>query len=412
MLTSIRVKGFKSLRDTGDVPLAPLTCILGPNGSGKTALLEAVRVHAALAFSTPVSHALKDAAGDPLHAFTLPPDGMKGLFLDSLHRICLEADYSLRSRPLHSRFDIVVNMLTASFSVERAELRVWHDGASKPPRVFNSTNSSYLKWVREGTDDSPDAGSAAPLRLRATDAGGAVPDKSYDLAGEYLEFQCATFYHDLNSSSILHRPMRPELVEGIGRAGADLVPYLHWMQQREPESIRHLSRAVAAVVPNFGGIEVETDFERRLVDVHVTFEGERIRIELASYGLIRIIMLATIMLAQKVPACALIEEPEHGIHPHLQGRMVKLLASRLGRSPLQVIFTTHSPFVAWHVMKLAAEKPDLAAVLVARRGPEGSTFRKLTTDDFAYYAKQRGEDDPLADPAGFIDAYERGVLDA
>lgn len=154
--------------------------------------------------------------------------------------------------------------------------------------------------------------------------------------------------------------------------------------------------------------------EGRIVDLFVTFEGKRLLIEQASDGLIRVIMLATVMhtSTSEAPAAALIEEPEHGIHPHLQGRMVKLLASRLGRSPLQVIFTTHSPFVAWHVMKLAAEKPDLAAVLVARCGPEGSTFRKLTTDDFAYYAKQRGEDDPLADPAGFIDAYERGVLDA
>jgi predicted ATPase len=83
MLTSIRVKGFKSLRDTGDVPLAPLTCILGPNGSGKTALLEAVRVHAALAFSTPVSHALKDAAGDPL----ADPAG----FIDAYERGVLDA---------------------------------------------------------------------------------------------------------------------------------------------------------------------------------------------------------------------------------------------------------------------------------------------------------------------------------
>ena len=38
MLTSLRIRNFKSWRDTGDIRLAPLTFIFGPNSAGKSSL--------------------------------------------------------------------------------------------------------------------------------------------------------------------------------------------------------------------------------------------------------------------------------------------------------------------------------------------------------------------------------------
>lgn len=40
MLTSIRLRNFKCYRDSGEVPLAPLTIIIGCNNSGKSALIQ------------------------------------------------------------------------------------------------------------------------------------------------------------------------------------------------------------------------------------------------------------------------------------------------------------------------------------------------------------------------------------
>lgn len=42
MLTRMRLKGFKSWRDTGDVELRPITAFFGANSSGKTSLLQAL----------------------------------------------------------------------------------------------------------------------------------------------------------------------------------------------------------------------------------------------------------------------------------------------------------------------------------------------------------------------------------
>lgn len=40
MLTRLRIQGFKSWRDTGDLRLAPITAIFGPNSSGKSSILQ------------------------------------------------------------------------------------------------------------------------------------------------------------------------------------------------------------------------------------------------------------------------------------------------------------------------------------------------------------------------------------
>lgn len=42
MLTGMRLRGFKSWRDTGDIELRPITAFFGPHGSGKTSLLQAL----------------------------------------------------------------------------------------------------------------------------------------------------------------------------------------------------------------------------------------------------------------------------------------------------------------------------------------------------------------------------------
>ena len=41
-LEGISIKNLKSLRDTGLIPLKPITLLLGPNSSGKTAFLQAI----------------------------------------------------------------------------------------------------------------------------------------------------------------------------------------------------------------------------------------------------------------------------------------------------------------------------------------------------------------------------------
>ena len=42
MLTNIRLRNFKAFKDTGNIPIAPLTVLTGPNSSGKSAIIRAM----------------------------------------------------------------------------------------------------------------------------------------------------------------------------------------------------------------------------------------------------------------------------------------------------------------------------------------------------------------------------------
>ena len=48
MLTRLKVSGFKNLVDV-DVSLSPFTCVVGPNGVGKSNLFDAISFLSALA---------------------------------------------------------------------------------------------------------------------------------------------------------------------------------------------------------------------------------------------------------------------------------------------------------------------------------------------------------------------------
>ena len=50
MITSIRIQDFKGHRDS-TIPLGRLTMLVGPNGSGKTSVLDALRIQSLLATS-------------------------------------------------------------------------------------------------------------------------------------------------------------------------------------------------------------------------------------------------------------------------------------------------------------------------------------------------------------------------
>lgn len=57
MITSIRLQSFKGHRDT-TVPLGRLTVLVGPNGTGKTSVLQALRLISGLA-RNPAEHVLR-----------------------------------------------------------------------------------------------------------------------------------------------------------------------------------------------------------------------------------------------------------------------------------------------------------------------------------------------------------------
>lgn len=87
----------------------------------------------------------------------------------------------------------------------------------------------------------------------------------------------------------------------------------------------------------------------------ITFDlasGGRIPAKAASDGVMLLLAYLAIMFDENAPGLIMIEEPENGIHPKQLEYVVKQLLSLTQREePVQVIMTTHSPYVLDFVPK-------------------------------------------------------------
>jgi predicted ATPase len=131
-------------------------------------------------------------------------------------------------------------------------------------------------------------------------------------------------------------------------------------------------------------------FLRGLDDIHfeeiggtlrffLTLDGAPIPAIRLSDGTLRWLALLAILLDPTPPPVVCIEEPELGLHPDMIPILARLLREASERT--QVIITTHSDIL----VDALSDVPE--AILVCERGEEGTTIRRLEPDALAEWLK-------------------------
>ncbi len=148
MLKSFRVQRFKSLEDSKDVPIAPLTVLFGANASGKSNFLDAIQVLSRVASE----RTLADALGGPvrglaLEAFTFPKSGLPGLLKSERASFRLEADLMSRESNMRYQVEIGVHPKSGVLSVDDENLVSLdrHGQARGEPRIGRSNGKLVIR---------------------------------------------------------------------------------------------------------------------------------------------------------------------------------------------------------------------------------------------------------------------------
>lgn len=298
MIASVAFRNFKALRATS-LNLAPFNLLIGPNGSGKTSLIQALlrlRSLSRLPLSEVPAGARQKQGPEIAYRFSAPHDGIEA-------RLGCVSDYAC---------DL---------------LQITPENAPGWP-----TLKTALGGIR-----------------------------SY-LLDHYA----------------MAEPAAREANLVLATNGSNLASVLAEMRGKAPAEFAALTAEFIRLLPEFMGIELtEQPLEKVELRLRLT-DGEVVAAENLSQGTLYTLALLTLAYSPAAPTVACIEEVDRGIHPRSLREIRDVLyrlsypaASGLARAPVQVIATTHSPYL----LDLFREHPE--EVVIAQKNGTEAHFERL-----------------------------------
>jgi predicted ATPase len=305
MIKALRFFNYKALRDA-TLPLGRFTLILGPNGSGKTTALEAIRF--LYAGGNPTKQELISASqremGDQAVGFNVqfgpPYDG-------------LAYEFRFNER--------------GNFTKEFKHLQ-----------ELSSANT------KEKLDNE-----IQRMRIYSLD---------------YRQ---------------IHAPVHLTPKIDLGAEGGSLAAVLDQLRDNDHERLQSLNQQLRRLLPEFDSISFETPSAGHRSLLLSTREGKyKIKAKDLSQGTLFVLTILALAFLPDPPPLVGIEEPEHGIHPRLLKELREVLY-RLSypeifqdnRRPVQVIATTHSPYL----LDLFKDHPE--EIVISQKKGLDASFQRL-----------------------------------
>jgi len=394
MITSLRIKGFKSWADTGELKLAPLTGLFGTNSSGKTSILQALLVLKQTAESSDRTRVLH--TGDEKSPVDL------GTYYDVVHKhetgetpVNISASWCL-PKPLKIRdpekkagaFLLDVNDI--AFNVDVI------DQGGPVVREFAYSLSGGKRFGMElAGDDSPDAKRRYKLVSEGHDAKRTpgrpwpLPDpvKCYGFPDEavgyyqntgFLPSFALAFENMCESMAYLgplrEFPRRSYLATGerpadVGRRGELAVAALlasqaagtkislgkgkprPTVEERIAEWLKELGLIHSFSLKKIG--KNRRDYEVRVRRSALSAE---VLITDVGFGVSQI--LPVLVLCYYVPkkSIILLEQPEIHLHPAVQAGLADVLIDAVKTRNLQIVVESHSEHLLRRLQRRIAEK--------------------------------------------------------
>lgn len=353
MITQLEIEGFKSFGSPGvRLKLGAVNFVVGPNASGKTNLLSALRF-LQNAVTQNLEYAVNDLGGtiEVRNKILRQRTEPKPVRL----RVKIETETSFEY-PSHQRwrvksFDYQVTLDLRSQEnlpeVDAEQLRVSleHKGETQ---VFRLTRDKSKVVI------------ADPLAHPKTPQEIPVPRQEATrlaLAVGFFAVPCVIlrdlisrwrFFHV--SPAVAREPCKEIPDVDLGPSGENLAVILHKIEQAGPHAngqpghINAIINGLQSVVPGFKGIKttqlpVESKWAFQVLEEKI--KGA-INPASVSDGTIRLLTLLVITqwTARRSPLIG-IEEPENGVHPHLSEHVVDIIRS--AAEDRQFLITTHNP---------------------------------------------------------------------
>ena len=374
--------------ETQTARLAPLTLLVGPNGTGKTSLLALMRALWDVAF--------REIAPN----FREPPYDL-GAFPDIVHRhsdrtpnrdagedtaaVCFTAGFrftpppAVHDSPITFEADFL-NRHTAPYPIMR-RIAGADTAIELPAREYNDTDPAYLSVVGEldgwETDLSPDDASRKKLRavLRYQRRIAGRP-----FAGAPLQSRPRRTYDPIRPASDPEGGHIPSYLANLSRSDPD-----GW--QCLKADLESFGRAAGLfdeiTVKSFGKTDGDP-FQLQIRKHGKRRKGPWRNLIDAGYGVSQALPLITELLRRDAPDIFLLQQPEIHLHPQAEAALGSLLATTAANGR-QIIAETHSDYLIDRVRMdvrdgVTTLQPDDVSILYFEPGDSAVKIHSLRLD--------------------------------
>ena len=436
MLTRLRIKEFKSWKDTGDIDLRPITGLFGANSSGKTSVLQALLL-------------LKQTADSPDRAPVFNFGGKRtpmdlGSFRDVAHvhevnnileiSIDWEAQQSLKITDSKNRDRVVVDSRQLGFTIQASQRlgpnvepvsveQMWYRVGGTTQfgmrQISQEAKSGYEVFARAPRFSlAPTADQSRPLP---------PPNKCYGFPAQVRAyFQNAGFVADLELAleeclrdvyylgPLRAYPERQYIRTGtapsdMGRAGESVVDAILASRERGDKIGRGrgrkrltLEQYIAEWLKKLGLIH---DF--RVVPLAAASPVFEVRVRQSQGGAETLItevgfgvsqILPVLVLCFYVPegSTVILEQPDIHLHPSAQAGLADVLIDVWEKRKVQIILESHSEHLLRRLRLRVAEEEiseKKVGLFFCTTADRGSDLTTLQLDSFGNIANW---------PAGFF----------
>ncbi|NOJ98785.1 AAA family ATPase [Corallococcus coralloides] len=371
MLESIHLKNFKSFADA-EVKLAPVTVLVGANGSGKSNLLDALKLVQRLELGWTLTEALQGRREAGREVAPALRGGSMGLarsadaLVELMLRWCSEGEslthemgIEVRGEPIFRRERLILDS-TSRFVVEAV-----HAKGSPPPRGVKLSERT-----QEGayTISFPSEAHQSFYREARFSPG-------MLFAGVTFPFRTMEHALFLEVMPTRMRDYSPQQDIELGAEGENISSVLWSHCQRHPDTQQEWVDWLSELCgPEIVGLDFSRTELGDVMLVLVEKDGTRTPARSLSDGTLRFLGTLVALRTVREGSIVILEEPETGLHPQRIHLLVEFLEAVARERKLQVILTTHSPQVL-----LALSPEALTSTVLCARSPEhpGTVLRRL-----------------------------------
>lgn len=389
MLSSLGLEHWKSFGEgaRSTVPLAPLTLLVGPNASGKSNALDALRFLQGAALDFPLSDVLRGRYEGQREIWP----AIRGGIVEAAH--AGRTGFTVKTTWRFDGADVA-----HTIAVEcPGDVYVTTERLERDGQALFDTHSAAL---RGATGREPGGGLRVALKSRGKGNSKTATYPSHRLVlgqvetGERVDPQVVATSSRVRAAlreavfldirPALMRDYRPENGGHLGVSGENISPVLYALREKAG-GLDDITGWLAELCANeLAAIDFDRTTLREVMMILVEADGRRTSARSASDGTLRFLGEVVALLTSPEGSLVVLEEPDVGLHPARIRLLAELLEHVTRERGVQVIATTHSPTLLAHLSTEA-----LGAVVAFGRDPDTGDTRCSRLAELPHFATLR-----------------------